>query len=215
MDYRNPTMGQQMQAGQQSTADQQQREGVDLPSPAQLAQVAAAVGPAHDPGMAIRRAVGLYLRAVRFCREPRNDSEETLGLAVGVTTNMERFIETFRGRTVKWPEGLPKPKCFPATLRDFCHLIVKARTSADCTARLQDCLRDQYLRPPLWPVGKSYTAAEAEAQACARIEEIREADKQGGYFDQCQWAMLGAEYVAWWRKKRSEETRVSATRKYS
>jgi hypothetical protein len=209
------TADQETRADQErTTGGQEQGDRIELPSPAQLAQIAAAAGPKDNPDRAIQEAAKLYLRAALFCREHRDDSLETLGRAVGATTPMQRSHEELR-KLAKWPDGLPKPAKFPATLKEFFRLVVRARTTTECTARLHDFLREGYLRPLFWrrPNQESYTTAEAEAKACAQIAEIKEADKQGGHFTEDQWQMLGSKYMAWWREQKSEKARGSAMKK--
>src|SRR5262245_14363964 len=55
--------------------------GVKMPSPLQLAKLAAAVGPREKPDEAIRTALRFYLRATLFLKHHRNDSLADLTLA--------------------------------------------------------------------------------------------------------------------------------------
>jgi hypothetical protein len=205
------TANQETRADQEgTTGGQEQADRIELPSPAQLAQIAAAAGPRDNPDRAIQEAAKLYLRAALFCREHRDDSLETLGRAVGATTPMQRSLGELRKRAVEFH---PKPAGFPATLKEFFRLIVKAKTPADCMGRLRAFLREGYRRTSWRPGAKSYTAAEAEAKACTQIAAMTEADKQGGYFTEYQWTVLGSAYMGWWREQKSAKARESAAKR--
>lgn len=156
-----------------------------------------------------------YLRAVLFCREHGNDSPDMLGRVVGATTPLQRGFEELKKRAVEWPAGLPKPDRFPATLKEFLRLIVKAKTPADCMPRLLRFLREGYSSPPWRAREKSYTADEAEVKAYDEMQAITEADKQGGYFTKLQWLMLASEYRDWWRDLKSAQARESAAKRKS
>jgi hypothetical protein len=56
---------------------------IKLPKPLDLAKIAAALGPHDDQDKAIGNAVALYLRAVTFCDNHKNDSVEDLVTASG------------------------------------------------------------------------------------------------------------------------------------
>jgi len=67
-------------------------ERVKLPSPAQLAQIAAGFGIDTSPERAIAAAVSLYLRAVFFANEHDNDSLEDLAEACGDVETRQRLF---------------------------------------------------------------------------------------------------------------------------
>src|SRR5665213_546785 len=96
-------------------------------------------------------------------------------------------------------ENVPKPASFPATLKEFFRLIVKADT-ATATKRLRDFL--------------AYKSGKTD-WAINFIGKIKEEDKSGGYFIENKWQSLAGEYLHWWKQQKSDKARTSALRKKS
>ena len=197
---------------EKTTADTQKLTKL-LPSPLQLAQIAATVGPTDNPDAAVRNAMRLYLRALHFSQKHQNDSVADLALAVGDTTLLDQMCEELNEHAVQWPSELPKPDEFPATLKDFLCLIVKAKTPADGTARLRRFLREKGCHPSFWATNKPPT--EAETGAANQIQAIKEGDEKGGYFTQDRWLAMASAYLNWWSDQKSAKARLSARERRS
>jgi hypothetical protein len=129
-----------------------------------------------------------------------------------------------------WKKSLPMPKKFPATLKDFLRMIVKARTEADGIARLRHYFRHQAtsrfrllellsaksgvpLVKPIDPLFKPSTEEEATNAANASIQVIKQSDEGGGFFDQNKWIAIGGHYRDWWGEKKSVIASSSARKR--
>ncbi len=180
---------------------------VELPSPLQLAELAALIGfdEYSDPKLnevpmdaAIHKAVRLYLRAVCFQQEHGSDSLEKWKAAVA--TPMERASERLRKSAAERPTDIPKPKKFPAKLKEFFRLIVKAKTEADCYHRFRHFLEE-------------YSSSFGD-RPVVELQKIKDKDRHEGYFTESLWLLLAIAYRGWWSVQRSikahESARVSA-----
>jgi hypothetical protein len=111
---------------------------------------------------------------------------------------------------VEWPPTLPKPKHYPATLKLFLTRIVKAKTPADGMARFRRFLGVKAGRDSHWLAGNPITADEREEWAISQIQEIKDGDKNGGYFSEDIWLAMGSAYIYWWQDQKSAKARESA-----
>ena len=115
------------------------------------------------------------------------------------------------------PCNLPLPVKFPATLKDFFNLIVKAKTPADCTCRLRQFLCEK-MRPASLPRDAHWADnplkdAERSELAIHEIQKINSGDKQGGYFTEEIWRGMGSAYRYWWAKQKSIKASESAKKR--
>lgn len=110
---------------------------------------------------------------------------------------------------VAWPKTLPRPKCFPATLKHFLGLVVKAKTPADSTARLRQFLTARGEQNSHW-VTPQKPQAERAAWAAAVLAEIKAQDAKGGHFTELLWLQMGSEYLRWWKCQKSISAQKSA-----
>jgi hypothetical protein len=100
-----------------------------------------------------------------------------------------------------WQAKGEAPEKFPATLRDFLRLIVRARTPADSMKRLRDWFRHE-------------NATHQAPEAADRITQIKAADQQGGYFTRFDdWRALAVGYKHWWSGQKSLKASQSAKKK--
>jgi hypothetical protein len=152
-------------------------------------------------------------------------------------TPFDRIVrEPLEKIAVEWPADLPKPKRFPATLKDFLSHIVNAKTPADSMRRLRQFLCERGPRSSFWdleapPLGhgfkpiqtllprslfgdeKPLTPAERYAWGISQILAIKDADKRGGYFTQDIWLGMGSAYRYWWKDQKSRKARESAKKR--
>lgn len=91
---------------------------------------------------------------------------------------------------------------FPAKLDDFLRVVVDAKTPADSFKRLRDFYQYFYQHEE-----------DPERKAIQSLEKIKDADKQGGYFDVRSWLNLEALYSFWWQKQKSIKARASANQR--
>lgn len=124
-----------------------------------------------------------------------------------------RLCADLKKIAVVWPPELPKPDKFPATLKDFFRLIVKAKTPADCMARFRQFLRIRGPRSGFWAAQTPLTRAEADSWAVALIHTINEGDKKEGYFNQSTWLGIGSSYKYWWKAQKSTKAREAAKKR--
>lgn len=130
-------------------------------------------------------------------------------------------------------KSLPMPARFPATLRDFYRLVVKARTVADNQARFRKflCLRGFGIVPEGQQArAREEKAAALEAKglrvkrgasfadqaskwATKRFEEINCRDKAGGFFNKRGWQETALAYLEWWKRDRSEQNSKNAKKR--
>ena len=153
------------------------------------------------------------------------------------TSAFDALLENLNKKALPWPIDLPKPKQFPATLKDFLRLIVKAKTPADCTARLRRFFCERGPRNFPWlvekaslppgakpleallprtafgPTEKQLTQAERENWAASEFQAIKDGDRKGGYFDELRWISMGSAYRYWWKAQKSMKARESAKRR--
>lgn len=95
---------------------------------------------------------------------------------------------------------MPKPDRFPATLNDFFDKIVKAQTRGRDEKRLRDFLCQCSFA----------NDANTPLKADNLIQRIKEADKDGGFFSETKWDMMGGSYLDWWKGEKSRKAGESA-----
>lgn len=122
------------------------------------------------------------------------------------------------------------PDRFPATLKDFLTLVVKAKTPADGTKRVRDWGKSQVqgffiipktkrVRVPSDPEKRKKLIQEGQLSLApthefATLEMIIEGDKAGGFFKtKTQWRRFALRYISWWKQERSRTARASVMRK--
>jgi hypothetical protein len=165
--------------------------------PEGLANLAAAVSQGRTPAKAVAYALEL-------CRESAkaldNITLEDIGVTAGGFNVLSQDLTTEQFvKQEKWEKTVPKPDKFPATLGDFFRIIVKAKTPADCTKRLRDFYVSQFS-----------SDKDPQSKAASQIQRIKDADKQGGFFTEIKWVMVGESYLDWWKQKKSTSARMSA-----
>jgi hypothetical protein len=192
-----------------------------LPQPAQLAQIAAGLLRPNSGrenchlDAAIKDAARLYLRAEAFCREHASDKAVQLALATGDGEAYTRDLMSVE--VPNWPQEIPRPDNFPAKLKDFYRVVVKADT-AECSKRFRHFLFawHQSYRHPLWLwTRKLCPDNRAEAKAIKLLEKITDADKREGYFTEGEWLRLARCYLEWWSKEKSRKASESAKKRKS
>jgi len=135
------------------------------------------------------------------------------------TPACDQMLAELRKRAVEWPADLPKPDKFPATLKDFFSLIVKAKTPADCMTRFRQFLREKMqhetdARDAHWDVPRNrFTNAERDTWAVSQIVAINDGDKKVGYFTQEIWLGMASAYKYWWNNEKSIKARESAKKR--
>jgi hypothetical protein len=201
---------------------------IKLPEPKELAKL---VNHFIDPNSrvesrhvdeAIKKAVRSYLRSALFYRDHQNDSLIELAKAVSDSelANSLWVADLQATQVQAWPEDLPKPQKFPATLRDFLALIVRAKTQADSMKRFRDFLTRyyQHYNHPRWIGGRLRSKKEAEDKTLETLNAINSADKEPekggdekhGYFTKDIWVRFARAYQFWRRRQKSRKARKSA-----
>lgn len=197
-----------------------------MPPPAELAQIAAALlvphpGYHHESAQldaAIKEAIRLYSRAVSFCHEHQGDTPERLALVVGDIDAVEQDLAALcHENSGGWPDDIPKPKAFPASLNEFLKLVVTAKTRADATARLRAFLgyfHQHFIPNRTAPQILEYhretlcTQERAETWAAETIGTLK---KQG--LSENTWVLFTRRYEEWWQAQRSIKARESAQKR--
>ena len=135
------------------------------------------------------------------------------------TSALAASLEKLEKMALNWPVDLPKPGKFPATLKDFLGLIVKAKTPSDCaTHRLRQFFCERGPRNFPWlveraplpprakpietllpgtafgPAEKQLTQAEREYWAASQFQAIKDGDRKGGYFNEPKWIAMGSAF---------------------
>ena len=168
--------------------------------PEELAKLAAAVSQGKTPAEAVQYALEL-------CRESAETMERLAREQGGVPGSGANLFSW--GRTTEiverlenWQKNVPKPKKLPATLDEFFRRIVRAKTP-DREKRFRDFLRQVFFE----------NGPNSEQQAAKRTHEIKEADRQGGYFTEAKWLEIGGTYLDWWKRQKSSQARSAAKKR--
>lgn len=167
----------------------------ELPTPLELAKIAAAVGPPDNPREAVRNAMRLYLEATEFRQayekaspieraSELDDTEAKRAAFISLGTAARRKD---RLRLQPCEVKVPLPGSFPAKYNDFLALVVRAKTPSDSEKRLRDFFRSQ-----------CPNEQDDLTFAGGQIAEL----KAKGLNDP-QWYAFGCDYLAWWNQEKS------------
>ena len=111
-------------------------------------------------------------------------------------------------------EAIQLPRRFPATLRVFLRLVVRAKTQDVGTKRLRDYYRHRYSR---WLSFRGTLAPEdaddVERRAVSEIAAWNGSKENRNTFTAEKWHKLAGEYLAWWTTHKSEMARQSALKR--
>lgn len=167
-----------------------------LPDWETLARLAAKVSQGTkkgDAAKAVAYALELYEEAQRALYRAAMDRGGVPEYLYGHSLDEYAEISERHARI----DGAPPAASYPATLKDFYRVIVKAKT-VDAEKRLRDFLSEKSGRAD-WATGF--------------IGKIKEEDKLGGFFTERKWQAMAGEYLFWWKQQISKKARVSALSK--
>ena len=88
--------------------------------------------------------------------------------------------------------SLPHPKRYPAALRDFYRLIVRARDKAENQPRFKRFLRSIYQEVP------------REEERDSQVEQSFQRYQQHGFSADWQWEPVAGRYLRWWAKEKAD-----------
>jgi hypothetical protein len=116
------------------------------------------------------------------------------------------MIQEMEGALTKDPtaaqkeiSAYPMPGKGTATLQDFLTLIVKAKTVADSTKRMRDFL--------------DWFNKEVDPLFETTLEDIKNRDKRGGFFNIFLWTLFKERYQIWWSGQKSAQAKKNRSKR--
>ena len=181
------------------------------PSPVELAQIAALVGPRGEPEEALRNGMRLYLQATVFCKvykDAKKPSDRAYMANADKETKEHFFkVEYEAARREDRLPALTAKKDVPpfpltrnddnATLKDFLELVVTIKKKDDALTSLRHFFASQ-------------CPNEQDALTYGG-EQIAKHTKDG--FTPVEWCSIGASYLLWKVNAKSEQGRENRKNK--
>jgi hypothetical protein len=116
----------------------------------------------------------------------------------------------------RWRDTMPKPNVFPARLGNLFHLVIKAKTPADCTKRLRDFFRYRYVQYAQggWGDTALWGSQNADTETAGWIAILKAGDESGGCFaTERQWTITAGSYADWWKAQKREKARLAVSQR--